>query len=135
MVCRQQALQLYPGRGKETDVRCWNRMHEKGQKEKNKGEEAVDRLAMNAMLAKQAGMSYGKWKALQPIVAVEQNAVPKGWQKCEECGVAFPPRGKKRFCDSVCRRTSYEKNRLDKKKMAEYMRQYREGKKVANNGK
>lgn len=81
------------------------------------------------MLARQAGMSYGKWKAMQPIEPIVKPEIPEGWQKCEECGRAFPPKSNKRFCDGVCRRTAYEKNRLDKKKIAEYMRQYREKKK------
>lgn len=85
----------------------------------------MDRLARNAMLARQAGMTYGKWKALQPVAPIVKT-IPKNWVRCEECGKAFPPKNKKRFCDVDCRRRAYEKTRYDKKKRAEYMRQYRE---------
>lgn len=95
----------------------------------------MDRLARNAMLARQAGMTYGKWKAMQPVVPIEKKGViPDHWVRCEECGKAFPPKGSKRFCDLECRRIAYEKTRYDKKKRAEYMRQYRE-KRRAEDGK
>ncbi len=93
----------------------------------------MDRLAMNAMLARQAGMTYGKWKAMQPIVPIEKPEIPEGWVKCEECGKAFPPRNKKRFCDGVCRRAAYEKNRYFKKQRMEYMQKYR-ARKAEENG-
>ena len=69
----------------------------------------MDRLARNAMLARQANMSYGKWKAMQPIVEVDKDAVPEGWRVCEWCGKAFKPKTKKkqRFCDFVCQRYAY----------------------------
>ena len=93
----------------------------------------MDRLAMNAMLARQAGMTYGKWKALQPVVPVEKK-IPDGWLKCEECGEPFAPKNGKRFCDEGCRRRSYDKRKNQKK--AEYMRQYRAAKKEgAEDGK
>ena len=66
----------------------------------------MDRLARNAMLARQAGMSYGKWKALQPRIPVEKMA-PENWIECEWCGKPFRPRGGKRFCDLDCRDRAY----------------------------
>ena len=83
----------------------------------------MDRLARNAMLARQAGMTYGKWKALQPIAPLEPKPIPEDWRKCEECGTPFEPRGGKRFCCDRCR----EKHGWKKKsqKRAEYMRLYR----------
>ena len=87
----------------------------------------MDRLARNAMLARQAGMTYGKWKALQPVLPLEEKPLPEGWKKCEGCDVYFKPRGCQRFHDDSCR----EKARWKRKnaKRAEYMRQYRASKK------
>ena len=87
----------------------------------------MDNLARNAMLAKQAGMSYGKWKAMQPIVKVEQKPIPEGWRKCEYCGKPFKPVQGKRFCEMDCRKEAYRKRENAIKK--EYMRKYRELKK------
>lgn len=77
----------------------------------------MDRLARNAMLARQAGMSYGQWKALQPVVVPEKK--PEGWPRCEYCGTAFKPFHGKRFCNWECA------NAARYKKRAEYMRRYR----------
>jgi hypothetical protein len=68
----------------------------------------MDRLAKNAMLAKQSGMSYGKWKAMQPRVDVEKPAIPDGWIACEHCGKAFKSKNGKRFCDETCRSVAYK---------------------------
>lgn len=88
----------------------------------------MDRLAMNAMLARQAGMSYGKWKAMQEPVQIVKPDCPEGWVKCEYCGKPFKKfGGKKRFCDIYCReRAYYEKGKVIKR---EYTRKYRERKK------
>ena len=68
----------------------------------------MDRLAMNAMLARKANMSYGKWKAMQEPVKVKEAPIPEGWQKCEHCGKPFKPANGKRFCDIACRTKSFE---------------------------
>ena len=68
----------------------------------------MDRLARNAMLARQAGLSYGKWKALQPIVPVEKKPIPEGWKECERCGKPFKPGPRQRFCELYCRVQAYE---------------------------
>ena len=69
----------------------------------------MDRLARNAMLARQANMSYGKWKAMQPIVEVDKKAIPEGWRVCEHCGKPFKPRTKQkqRYCEFVCQQRAY----------------------------
>lgn len=72
----------------------------------------MDRLARNAMLAKQAGMSYGKWKAMQP--RVEKPAIPDGWKTCEYCGKPYKPAKGKRFCDVVCREAAYKERKAAK---------------------
>ena len=79
------------------------------------------------MLARQAGMSYGKWKALQPVVITEARPIPEGWKPCEYCGKPFKPKGGgQRFCDPGCRDQAYEKR--GNQKRAEYMRGYRDKK-------
>ena len=72
--------------------------------EKNK----PDKLAWEVSQAIAAGMSYGKWKALQPIVTTADK-LPDGWKRCEYCRRPFKPTtNAKRFCDSVCQRKSYK---------------------------
>lgn len=87
----------------------------------------MDNLAREAMLAMQAGMSYGKWKAMQEPVAVGEKPIPDGWQKCEKCGKPFKSGKGKRFCDEICRRTAYDESGKQK----EYMRKYRESKRCS----
>ena len=90
----------------------------------------MDRLAMNAMLARQAGMSYGKWKALQPVLPPEPKPTPEGWRECLVCGKPFKPRGgAQKYCDLSCREKHHDKQKNAKR--AEYMRQYRAEKKAA----
>ena len=67
----------------------------------------MDELSRDAMLAKQAGMSYGKWRALQPPEKEKVKEIPNGMVKCEICGKLFKKRGTKRFCDTVCREMAY----------------------------
>ena len=68
----------------------------------------MDNIARNAMLAKQAGVSYGKWMAMQEPVKVTEKSIPEGWVKCECCGKPFKKSHGKRFCDIECRRKAYE---------------------------
>lgn len=78
----------------------------------------MDNLARNCMLAKQAGMSYGKWKALQPIVPIEKKEViPEDWKKCEYCGKQYMPyRKSQKYCEMYCQKEAYkEKVRQQKK--------------------
>lgn len=91
----------------------------------------MDRLARNAMLAKQANMSYGKWKALQPIVPiVREETIPEGYKKCELCGKPFKPyKGLQKYCDGSCRVQAYYEKQL------EQQRNYRRKKKAEREGK
>lgn len=65
-----------------------------------------DKLAQEVSQAIAAGMSYGKWKAMQPIVTAGTK-IPDGWKRCEYCGKAFKPTQGKRFCDVACQKQSY----------------------------
>ena len=90
----------------------------------------MDRLARNAMLARQAGMSYGKWKALQPIVKVEEKPIPEGWRKCEYCGKHIKKKQGRKFCDIYCREQAYKPRRNELNR--EQARKYREKKGFGN---
>lgn len=66
----------------------------------------VDKLAMEAAKATAAGMSYGRWKATQPIVSHIPRKIPNGYRLgvCKECGSEFMTnQPKKVFCDDTCR--------------------------------
>ena len=67
----------------------------------------MDRLAMNAMLARKANMSYGKWKAMQQPVKIKEAPIPEGWKKCEYCGKLFKPKSGQRYCEPYCREQAY----------------------------
>ena len=73
-----------------------------------------DSLARDVMLAKQAGMSYGKWKAQQPFVPIADRKIPDGWKRCETCGKPFKPAsGGKRYCEAYCRTKAYRERALE----------------------
>jgi hypothetical protein len=65
-----------------------------------------DTLAQEVAMALAAGMSYGKWKALQAIVTV-QKELPEGWKICPQCGKPLKSSCGKRFCDIDCRTKAY----------------------------
>jgi hypothetical protein len=63
----------------------------------------MDNLARNAMLARQANMSYGKWKALQPIVPIKPKVDESNIKTCPWCGNKFKQkRPTQIYCDTVC---------------------------------
>lgn len=76
-----------------------------------------DKLAQEAAKARAAGMSYGQWKALQPVVVADPRAIPDGWKACEYCGKPFKGKVNKRFCEVGCRLEAY--NERMKKAQAE----------------
>jgi hypothetical protein len=69
----------------------------------------MDNLAMNALLASQAGMSYGQWKALHPVT-IETDNVPKNKPDmmelvCLNCGkkfLAMQNRKNRKYCNPAC---------------------------------
>lgn len=69
---------------------------------------APDKLAQEVAQALAAGMSYGKWKALQPRAEENAQAIPDGWKACAHCGKPFKfAQGGKRFCCIECREEAY----------------------------
>lgn len=85
----------------------------------------MDNLAREAMIAKQAKMSYGKWKATQEPVKVIEKPIPEGWKLCEYCGKPFKCSQGKRFCELDCRERAYEQRR--KIKNAKYYQEKKVG--------
>lgn len=75
----------------------------------------MDHLARDAMMAKQSGMSYGKWKALQDPVPVKEYPIPEGWRKCEYCGKPFKKKKGQRFCEFYCREQAYRARVIEHK--------------------
>ena len=63
----------------------------------------MDRLSRNALRAREAGMTYGKWKALQPVEQ-KQEVVEEDLPLCEWCGTPFKPTSKRpqKYCNYVC---------------------------------
>ena len=76
----------------------------------------MDNLARDAMAASNAGMSYGKWKALQenkPIKpSQEKDFYAEFKKKCEWCGTEFMfSRKTQRFCSMHCYHKDYYQKR------------------------
>ena len=102
----------------------------------------MDNLARDAFLARKAGMSYGKWKAMQPIAPKKEKVIPEGWRKCKGCGIAFKPnRGNHVYCEIECRARDWARKHKEvhqvyyekyREKHIEYMRDYRRRKKEEN---
>lgn len=94
----------------------------------------MDNLAKDAAAALAAGMSYGKWKALQenPVVEEKNEDSPKGWKVCPRCGKSFKPNkwgsGRQIYCDVGCQmEANAERNR---ERNLERQRLYRERKRA-----
>lgn len=85
----------------------------------------MDRLARNAMLAKQAGMSYGKWKAMQETIQIKKKESPEEDMKvCPYCGKKFKPKSKKqKYCDITCQQQHWYEN--NKERLNERIREKR----------
>lgn len=65
-----------------------------------------DKLSQDAAAARAAGMSYGKWKALQSDPVREKNGTLEGWLVCQYCGKPFKPKTKRPqiYCEIYCQR-------------------------------
>ena len=76
----------------------------------------IDKLSQEVSMALAAGMSYGKWKAMQPVKDVSEKAVavPKNMKQCPHCKKMFSPsNGKQKFCEPFCQKEAYkDKNRM-----------------------
>lgn len=63
----------------------------------------MDNLAKEAVLARSAGMSYGKWKAMQNPTKIEKKADPNE-RRCRNCGeIIVQKTNRSRFyCGAYC---------------------------------
>ena len=86
----------------------------------------MDQLTLDCIAARKAGMTYGKWKALQPRVEVvmpeqevEEPEVEKGIPKqlCRTCGKEIVGHANRRYCNDDCR---YEE--IKRRSLAYYLR-------------
>lgn len=96
----------------------------------------MDKLAWENAQALAAGMSYGKWKAMQePVKIVKEKELPEGWCRCAWCNTPFKPKTKRprKYCESRCQQIAWNSKRPARYN-AEYQRQYRERKKAEANG-
>ena len=89
----------------------------------------MDKLANDVHQAIQANLSYGKWKAMQPVVTKTEKApLPAGWQECECCGKPFKKvRAAQRFCELSCRERAYANTAREMRKG--YNKKWREAQK------
>lgn len=88
-----------------------------------------DKLAQDAAAALAAGMSYGKWKALQAEGAIERK-LPEGWRVCAHCGKPFKPTNNavQKYCEYSCQRAAADER--SREKAAQRQQAYRERKKT-----
>lgn len=73
-----------------------------------------DKLTQENAQALAAGMSYGKWKALQPVAVKEEKpSLPiYDMRKCAFCGLEFRQTyssSRKKYCGDWCRKAAYDK--------------------------
>lgn len=85
--------------------------------------EGMDRLSRDACAALEAGMSYGKWKAMHPYTGTYEPAAEQEakWKqvKCKQCGKEFlRPSGKSNqlYCSEQCRVAANDKARAERRK-------------------
>ena len=90
------------------------------EKGKTMAKKKMDKLSQDAAAAKAAGMSYGKWKAMQGEQPIRKDPeVPETWKICQYCGKPFKPTTKRPqlYCEAYCgTRAYYERERLKKAK-------------------
>ena len=84
-----------------------------------------DKLAQDVSKAIAAGMSYGKWKAMQDNPVKVKEGIPEGWLVCQYCGKPFKPKTKRRqfYCEAGCQVQAQYKR--DRAKMAQYKKEWR----------
>ena len=77
-----------------------------------------DKLAQDAAAALAAGMTYGKWKALQPIIPIEPKTPKESFIEhvCEHCGCKFIRHDCKRvkYCGEKCRDAAARKREKER---------------------
>ena len=93
----------------------------------------MDNLAKDAAAALAAGMSYGKWKAMQdnPVVIEKKEVLREGWKVCPVCGKKFKLNkygSRQIYCEIGCqKKAQYERT---KEKEVQRVQAWREKKKA-----
>ena len=89
----------------------------------------MDKLAKDAASAKAAGMSYGRWKAMQEPGEPLKRKVYGNPCVCAWCGKTFYYKSghKKKYCDSICQRAASDQR--NREWYAQYLREWRAKKK------
>lgn len=90
----------------------------------------IDKLSLDMIQCKKDGFGvhYGRWKATQKPVEIEEPPLPEGWRVCVWCGNPYKPKTKRptKYCEVYCQNAAIkERCRL---KRAQYIRDYRERK-------
>ena len=97
-----------------------------------KKKKEMDNLAKDAAAALAAGMSYGRWKAMQenPVAVKKKDETPENWKVCPHCGKSFKPRKGCRqiYCEFYCQQAAQEIRRSEKNR--ERQQKYRDRKKA-----
>lgn len=79
-----------------------------------------DKLARENAQALAAGMSYGKWKALQPVTPIKPKRPAEAYieRVCVQCGCTFVCYNKKerKYCGDRCRNKAYYEREYAKNK-------------------
>ena len=73
----------------------------------------LDQLTRDVLEAEKAGMTYGKWKAMQSHRKPEPKTNPESDRRCKVCGKAIPLGSRRStFCSDECKmQWDYKKNR------------------------
>jgi hypothetical protein len=86
---------------------------------KKTGGKSMDRIVMQNTMARAAGLTYGKWKALHPESEIieEEPVEPVELRMCQYCGQPIPhvrvPRGrvdryeKTLYCSNRCKQAAH----------------------------
>ena len=79
--------------------------------------DGIDILALEAAAAKEANMSYGKWKAMGGKIDPDvDRPLLKGWHKCRRCGKPFKPKKgcRQLYCHPDCQYEAQKDRNRDK---------------------
>lgn len=88
----------------------------------------LDKLSRDAAAARAAGMTYGKWKALQPAqpATASEEVRPTGKYEftCAFCGKKFyrSDRTPRKYCSDDCRDSGYRATKSEREKAQRRMK-------------
>ena len=79
----------------------------------------MDNLAKDAMLARKAGMTYGRWKALHPNTKDEVVKPSEKECVCQHCGKTFilKTTHKRKYCEFYCQNAAAQLRLRERKEL------------------